>query len=85
MSRRAEAKNVKDGRLIVTFPSVVEETALGFPSLAQRLAAVLGPLPIDAAMQRLGHRADFGFRPIAIEVAPGRQDAGKQQSRVDER
>ena len=59
MSGRAEPHHIEQQRLIVAFPAVLEEAAFGLPAVRDRCALILRPLPIDAAIERIGEGADF--------------------------
>ena len=71
-------------RLAVASPVVGQEAALGTPAVAEALAAVLHPAPVDAVGEAPGGLADLALAQRgAVEVARGGLHAGDQEGGVD--
>ena len=80
---RAERKHVEQQRFVVTLPTILEKAAFGFPAVCQRCALVLGPVPVGAAIERVGERADLLLvGRIRVEILRRRQHSGQQKSAV---
>src|ERR1700721_37998 len=85
MRRRTHAEDVYDGRFVVSLPAIVEKAAFRLPSLSNRLLFVLGPLPVDSAIQRIPQATDLRFVPPAVEATTRRKKSHDQQPGVDYR
>ena len=86
MRRRAEPQDIEQKRLIISFPAVLQESALGCPSVADGFSPVLRPAPIGSAIERIGQCADLGFGlRVRIEKRRRGQRAGQQKRAVDGR
>ena len=59
MRRRRQAQHVENGRLAIALPAIVQKSALRLPSLPRGRCAAARPLPIDAAVDRIGAFADL--------------------------
>src|SRR4029079_7694709 len=70
MRRRAEAEHVQQQGFVIAFPPPRQESALGLPAVRDRGAPVLRPLPVGAAIERVGEVPDFPF------VGSGRVEVG---------
>src|ERR1700680_716367 len=69
IGRRAQRQHVEYDRLVVTLPTVMQESALRLPALPERLAAVLRPSPVDAVKERVDDLAQLDFvSSVGIEV-----------------
>ena len=83
MSRRTQPQDVQQQRLVVAFPAVLEEAAFGLPAVRDGRAAVLRPLPIGTAIERVGEGADLMLvGRIRVKVHPCRQRARQQKRAV---
>ena len=86
MRRRAQAEQIEYHRLVVPFPAEAEEAVLGLPAVGHRRAAVASPVPIRAAVERIGEFANFALiGAVAGEIRRGGQHARQQEGRVDRR
>ena len=63
----------------------MQKAAFRLPALGDGFAAVLRPLPVDAAIERLRQLADLAFLAGAVEIARGGQHARHQQRGIDQR
>ena len=86
MGRRAERQHVEHDRLVVTLPTVMQESALRLPALPEGLAAVLRPSPVDAAKEQVDDfpQLDF-FGSVGTKVHTRGQRTGDQQRGIDHR
>src|SRR5207253_2229407 len=67
-------------------PVVAEETVLRVPSQGDERRARCGPLPVGAAVDRIGELTDLGLdRVRAVEIRVAGEDAGEQQGGGDRR
>ena len=83
---RAEREHVEQERLVVALPAERDEAALGLPAVRQRLALVLRPGPVGAAIKRVGKGADLALAGrVGLEVGGGGQHAGQQEGAVHRR
>ena len=81
---RAEGEEVEDHRLVVALVAEVEEALLGLPPHANEARRELRPVPLDAAVERVGEGANFFFfRTIPVEILLAEEDASHQERRVD--
>ena len=84
MSRRAQPQDVQQQRLVVAFPSVVEESTFGLPAVRNRCTLVLCPLPIGAPIKRVGKGADLLLvNVVRVEINPRRQRTRQQKSTIN--
>jgi hypothetical protein len=82
--RRSKAENVKNQGFVVTLPTILDESAFGFPTMRYRDSAVLGPLPICTAIDSVGKPANFALTfGITFEILRGRQCSDDQEGRID--
>ena len=80
---RAERKHVEQERFIVTLPTILEEAAFRLPAVRQRCPLILGPVPIGAAIERVGEGADLMLvGRIRVEITSRRQRTGQQKGAV---
>src|SRR6202045_1292918 len=84
--RRRQAQNKKNDRFVIAIPAIVQKAALRLPSLPRGRCAAAGPLPIDAAVDRIGAFANlvFAWRVLA-EILARSQHPREQQRGVDQR
>ena len=83
VTRRSEAEYVKQQRLAVTQPAILDETALRFPSMRHRLTAVEHPLPVHSGEQRMRERSNLALvRCVKRKIFCGRQHAGEQECSI---
>src|ERR1019366_7099242 len=81
--RRAQPQDIQQHRLVVAFPTVGEEAAFRLPAVRDRCTLVLRPLPIGAAIERVGEYADFTLVGCTgVEINPRRQRASYQKSTI---
>ena len=86
VGRRPEAEHVEQHGLVVAMPAIGEEAALRRPAVRDGGPAALRPAPVDAAVERVGERADLVLvGRLAIEVGGGGQHARQEERRVDGR
>src|SRR5690606_34258739 len=79
-----ERQQVQKERFVVPGPSVPQEAPLGSPAVTEGRAAVQGPLPVGAPVERLGQRHQLALlRVLGGEVAGCREGTGQQESRID--
>ena len=84
--RRRQAQNVENGRLAIALPAIVQKSAFRLPSLPRGRSAAARPLPIDAAVDRIGACADLVLaRRVRAEIDARGQHARQQQRGVDQR
>ena len=86
MCRRAQAQQVDQQPLVVALPSIAQEAAAGLPTKGHRRAAVLRPVPIGAAVKRVGKFADLAILgAVAREILRSGQHARQEKRGVDRR
>src|SRR5208283_1925518 len=86
MGGRGDSQNVKDAGLTVALPTIVKETAFGFPSLRKSGFAIQRPLPINAAVEGFGELANLILAlSVAGEIRGGGERSGEEQSSIDQR
>src|ERR1700730_6333517 len=84
--RRRQAQNIENDRFVIAIPAIVQKAAIRLPSLPRGRCAAAGPLPIDAAVDRIGAFANlvFAWRVLA-EILARSQHPREQQRGVDQR
>src|SRR5450759_3685544 len=84
--RRSQAEHGQENRLAVALPPGFQKPVLRLPCVRDRQAAVLRPLPVDAAVERVGKLRYLAllFR-LAVKVGGGGQCPGEQEGCVDGR
>ena len=81
-----QTQNIQNSRLVIAIPAIVQESALRLPSLPHGRCTAARPLPIDAAVDRIGAFADLVlvWRVLA-EIDGSGQHAREKQRCVDQR
>src|ERR1700730_18553813 len=71
MGAGAGLVNIENDRFVIAIPAIVQKAALRLPSLPRGRCAAAGPLPIDAAVDRIGALANlvFAWRVLAEILA----------------
>ena len=86
MRRRAEPEDVKQQRLVITFPAVFDKSAFRAPAMGDGVAVVLRPLPVRAPVKRVGEGPDLQLLLcLRVKIAAGRQGSRQQESAVHRR
>src|ERR1035437_2631030 len=82
--RRAETERIQEHGLVVAFPAVRQKAALWLPSMRDGSSAVARPLPIGAAVERVGQCANLPLvRTILIEIDCGGEHSREQEGGVN--
>ncbi len=83
MRGRAQPQDIQQHRLVVAFPTVLKEPALGLPAVGDRWTMVLRPSPIGAPIEPAGETADLALvRRVHVKIDSGRQRSRQQKSAV---
>src|SRR6185369_7936701 len=86
--RRSERENVEQERFVVALPAIRQEArvALRSPAVAERLAVLEQPIPLDPLVELFRESANLRlFGSIAVEVLRRGERAGDEDRRVDAR
>jgi hypothetical protein len=82
--RRAEREDQQDHGLVVAVPFRLDEAGLRMPAHGDPARIVHHPLPVHAAVERIGERADLRFRvSCRSKYSLAEQHAGHEQRGVD--
>jgi hypothetical protein len=86
MCRRAKSQNIEQSRLVVAFPAMLQKPELRGPTVGDGFCSVLRPLPIGAAIERVGQGANFGLGfGVRIKKLRGGQRPCQEESGIDRR
>src|SRR5262245_29143093 len=84
MCRRTEPKNIEQQTFVITLVAMRNESVLGPPAMRESRPAVARPIPVGAAVKRIGQVSDLGLvGRVAIKIGAGRQCAREQKSRIE--
>src|SRR6267142_6109473 len=82
--RRGKSEDIKNQGLVVPLPTILDESASGFPTMRYCVFSILRPLPIGAAVDVVGQLTNFALaRSVAIEILRCRQCARDQEGGID--